>query len=203
MNARYQRGRFRALALLVALVTMCSGGVASARRPRFGPGVDDVPLYDGQSFCSPAPKPGVLAFQRAVYARHPRTGSLGISRACHIGGRSEHKEGRAWDWAVNAAVRWQRRAARDVINWLLERDRFGNVQLAPGASGSCTSYGTSASGSHGAAGAPTARCAMERAGEATEPSAIRIRITSTSASRGPERVSRRRGGILVALSCRR
>jgi hypothetical protein len=127
MNARYMGGRFRALALLVALATVCSGGAAEARRARFGPGVDDLPLYAGQSICSPSPKPGVLAFQRAVYARHPRTGSLGISRACHIGGRSEHKEGRAWDWAVNAGVRWQRRAARDVINWLLERDRFGNA----------------------------------------------------------------------------
>ena len=127
MDPRHLRGWLRAPALLVALATMASGGAALAKHPRFGPGVDDLPLYAGQSICSPAPKPGVLAFQRAVYARHPRTGSLGVSRACHIGGRSEHKEGRAWDWAVSASVRWQRRAARDVINWLLEKDRFGSV----------------------------------------------------------------------------
>jgi len=128
MNARHLRGRFRALALLVALATMSSGGTAVAKPPRFGPGVDDIALYAGQSICSPAPKPGVLAFQRAVYARHPGTGSLGVSRACSIGGRSEHKEGRAWDWAVDVTVKWQRRAARDVIDWLLETDRFGNAQ---------------------------------------------------------------------------
>ncbi|MDQ3661087.1 MAG: hypothetical protein M3454_08550 [Actinomycetota bacterium] len=126
MNSRHLSGRFWALALVIALGTSGSGGAALAKRPTFGPGLDDLALYAGQSFCSPAPKPGVLAFQRAVYARHPGTGSLGISRACNIGGRSEHKEGRAWDWAVNAAVPWQRRAARDVIDWLLEADRFGN-----------------------------------------------------------------------------
>ena len=127
MNARHLRGRFRALALLVALATMSSGGAALAKRPRFGPGVDDLALYAGQSTCSPAPKPGVLAFQRVVYARHPRTGSLGVSRACHIGGRSEHKEGRAWDWAVDVGVPRQLRAARAVIDWLLATDRFGNA----------------------------------------------------------------------------
>src|SRR5680860_1126628 len=126
MNARHLRGRFRALALLVALATMSGGGAALAKPPRFGPGVDDIALYAGQSICSPAPKPGVLAFQRAVYARHPQTGSLGVSRACNIGGRSEHKEGRAWDWAVTSGVPWQRRAAHHIIHWLLDTDRFGN-----------------------------------------------------------------------------
>jgi hypothetical protein len=127
MNTRHLRRRLRALALLVAAATICSGGGALAKPPSFGPGVDDIALYDGQSICSPAPKPGVLAFQRAVYARHPQTGSLGVSRACNIGGRSEHKEGRAWDWAVNAAVPWQRRAAHHIIHWLLDTDRFGNA----------------------------------------------------------------------------
>ena len=115
-----------ALALLLSLASSI-GSTAVAVPLRFGPGVDDHPLYVGQSTCSPAPKPGVLAFQRVVYARHPGTGSLGISRACYIGGRSEHKEGRAWDWAVNAGITWQRRAARKLIHWLLESDRFGNA----------------------------------------------------------------------------
>jgi hypothetical protein len=116
-----------ALALLVALASSIGSATAFAVPSRFGPGVDDHPDYVGQSTCSPAPKPGVLAFQRLVYARHPRTGSLGISRACYIGGRSEHKEGRAWDWAVSATIASQRRAARDVIDWLLRSDRFGNA----------------------------------------------------------------------------
>ena len=127
MRARAKRGPLLAMALLVALPITSAGAMAMAKRPRFGPGVDDLALYNGQSICSPAPKPGVLAFQRAVYARHPGTGSLGVSRACSIGRRSEHKEGRAWDWAVDVTVRWQRRAARDVIDWLLETDRFGNA----------------------------------------------------------------------------
>ena len=41
---------------------------------------------------------------RRVLRAYPGTRSLGIVRACSAGGRSEHKEGRAWDWGgLNAA----------------------------------------------------------------------------------------------------
>ena len=112
--------------LVIAVVGSAAAPAVSAPKARFGPGIDDHASYQGQDTCSPAPKPGVLGFQAVVYARHPRTGSYGISRACNVGGRSEHKEGRAWDWKVNRFVPSERAAARDVIHWLLGRDRFGH-----------------------------------------------------------------------------
>lgn len=82
--------------------------------------------YDGQSKCAPAAKPGVLAFQSMVLRAYPGTGVGGIGRACNIGGQSEHKEGRAWDWTVNGGVPYQRAAAESMLDWLTATDRYGN-----------------------------------------------------------------------------
>ena len=90
--------------------------------------VVDVPALD-----EPAPppaagwpaRPGVVGFQRIVLASFPATRSSGISRACSIGGRSEHKEGRAWDWAVTVGNPSHRAAARQVFTWLFRADPSG------------------------------------------------------------------------------
>lgn len=92
----------------------------------FGAFIDPLPGYEGQSKCDPTDKPGVLAFREVVLAREPGTGLGGISRGCSIGGQSEHKEGRAWDWMVNAGVDSQRAAANRVIDWLAKPDSYGN-----------------------------------------------------------------------------
>jgi hypothetical protein len=91
----------------------------------FGPAIDDVG-YDGQENCSPNAKPGMLAFRRIVMARFPTTGLGGISRACNVGGQSEHKEGRAWDWGVNASYPSHRELVQKLFDWLFAEDRYGN-----------------------------------------------------------------------------
>ena len=93
--------------------------------PTFGPAID-ILHYEGQTKCSPNPKPGVVAFQQMVLREYPSTGVGGISRACEIGGQSEHKEGRAWDWSVSASDASDRAAVKDLFDWLLAEDRFGN-----------------------------------------------------------------------------
>ncbi len=120
------RSSIVALLVALSLATAFLAFGAPARR-QFGPGIDDLAEYDGQSTCSPTAKPGVLAFQQVLLARHPKTGSLGISRACNIGGRSEHKEGRAWDWEVYRSIPAQRDIARAALDWLLRKDRFGHA----------------------------------------------------------------------------
>jgi hypothetical protein len=98
----------------------------AAALPPAGTGpLDDLAPYQPQTTCTPRPKPGVVGFQRIVLASFPATGSSGISRACSIGGRSEHKEGRAWDWTVSVASPADRAAARRVFNWLLRADTRG------------------------------------------------------------------------------
>jgi hypothetical protein len=85
--------------------------------PEFAVAPEGFAGFQGQSTCDPSEKPGVQDFRSLVLAAYPGTGDSGISRACNIGGASEHKEGRAWDWGVSAGT--QGHIAGDLINWLL------------------------------------------------------------------------------------
>ncbi len=68
--------------------------------------------YEPQSVCSPAAKPGTRVLSRHVVATYGgRFGS--ISRSCAGRSTSEHKEGRAFDWTLNArSAKDRARAAR-------------------------------------------------------------------------------------------
>jgi hypothetical protein len=99
--------------------------LAGFRSRGFGPAIDST-SYDGQDQCSPAAKPGVLAFRSMVLNSFPVFGYGGISRACNIGGTSEHKEGRAWDMSANAGYESHRKAVKRLFEKLLGTDRYGN-----------------------------------------------------------------------------
>ena len=87
----------------------------------------DAPAgYDGQDTCSPTAKPGVVAFSNMLMSAFPQTGSYGIVRACDVGGTSEHKEGRAFDWRANVSVPSEKKAAETVLDWLFAKDKYGN-----------------------------------------------------------------------------
>ncbi|MCA9666558.1 MAG: hypothetical protein KC503_13245 [Myxococcales bacterium] len=90
--------------------------------PTFGPSVDALASYASQTTCDPTEKPGVVAFKDLILSTYGCTTSYGITRACSSGGTSEHKEGRAWDWAVTPS----NPAAMDLLNWLLAPDAYGN-----------------------------------------------------------------------------
>jgi hypothetical protein len=89
-------------------------------------GIEAYPSYDGQSTCSPAAKPGTQSFADNTMATFKNTGTYGIARDCGIGGVSEHKEGRAWDWKANASNATQHRSVDRMLKWLLEVDAAGN-----------------------------------------------------------------------------
>jgi hypothetical protein len=110
----------------VLAVGMMSQAAAQSVSAGFGPGIDDYASYQGQDRCDPDAEPGVLSFRNFVLNRYPSTRAGSISRACHIGGRSEHKEGRAWDWGVRASVPREKAAAEALIDFLHATDRYGN-----------------------------------------------------------------------------
>jgi hypothetical protein len=120
--------RLLAVGLLTCTLILLAGSAAQAepKSPVFGPMIDPPAGYEGQSKCDPGPKPGVVAFQQVVMRAYPYTRYGSISRGCGIGGQSEHKEGRAWDWGVNAAVASEKAAAEEVIDWLAATDKRGN-----------------------------------------------------------------------------
>ncbi|MFC5176831.1 hypothetical protein [Nocardioides taihuensis] len=106
------------LALLLApLLALAAAGPASAK-------IEDYPAYQPQTRCSPAAKVGTLRL--ATYLLHHGGGDLGISRSCTIGGTSEHKEGRAFDWALDATSKHDRKLAMWFIDMVRETDERGN-----------------------------------------------------------------------------
>jgi hypothetical protein len=126
-----RRSAFVRLALVVALlvgpvITKPSvAGAAPVTKP-FGPAIDPLAGYVGQSTCDPTAKPGTIAVRDLLEATYPSTSSAGIGRDCNVGGTSEHKEGRAYDWAVNAFDPTQAAIAQDFLTWLLATDSYGN-----------------------------------------------------------------------------
>ena len=100
------------------------GGKVTPKTPSFGKSIDGHASYVAQSKCSPTARPGVVAFKNLILATYPCTYSGGITRACSVGGKSEHKEGRAWDWMVKAG----HPAADSLLKWLLATDKYGNKQ---------------------------------------------------------------------------
>ncbi len=98
----------------------CSGAPPARS---FSSPIDPLASYDPQSTCDPTAKAGVKAFRDLILATYPCTGDFGIERACNVGGTSEHKEGRAWDWKVAVG----NQAADDLLAWLLAPDAQGNT----------------------------------------------------------------------------
>lgn len=98
---------------------------AAPPTPSFPEAIDAYASYDPQDSCDPTAKPGVVAFKDMLVAEYGNR-IWGIGRDCGVGGTSEHKEGRALDYAFNYNNSTQRAQATDVINWLLATDRWGN-----------------------------------------------------------------------------
>ncbi len=89
------------------------------------PAIEDYADYQPQKWCSPAAKPGTQ--QLADWLVTERGGGFGgISRKCRIGGTSEHKEGRAFDWMLDATREKDRNRAAAFLEELFASDEFGN-----------------------------------------------------------------------------
>jgi putative cell wall-binding protein len=114
------------VAVLVALLLIVSVLPAQAAQSRQAPPIDPYAPYEPQGVCDPTPKPGVVAFAKLLLEAYPVSGWSGISRDCGVRGTSEHKEGRAFDWAVSVANPQQRAAAEDALGKLLSTDEDGN-----------------------------------------------------------------------------
>lgn len=110
--------------LLLALVV--PGPAAPVAALGWSPTVDAPSDYDAQRTCRKTPQPGTVALARYLQRTYPATGSMGMIRACGRGGTSEHKDGRAFDWAADVKKPAARRAAFDFIRKALATDAAGN-----------------------------------------------------------------------------
>jgi hypothetical protein len=89
------------------------------------PGIEPYAPRTRQEVCDPTAQAGVEDFRDLVLATYPDSRDGGITRACSIGGRSDHKEGRAWDWMLDARDPEDAAAAHEVLEWLLATDEAG------------------------------------------------------------------------------
>jgi hypothetical protein len=91
----------------------------------FGSSIDPYARYVSQTQCLGVEQPGAREL-RALLQRTYGANSGGILRACGQGGTSEHKEGRAYDWMLNASNPADRAKADAFLKWLLATDAAGN-----------------------------------------------------------------------------
>ncbi|MFI5494374.1 peptidoglycan-binding protein [Actinoplanes sp. NPDC051859] len=121
--------RWGGAALLVTAALLSTAGSAHAAAPAtpvFPAAIDAYATEDPQNTCDTSVKPGVAGFRELVLRQYPMTGDSGIVRECSAEGGSEHKEGRAWDWRVNANNSADRARVDEFLNWLLATDSNGN-----------------------------------------------------------------------------
>ncbi|TNF24885.1 MAG: S-layer homology domain-containing protein [Deltaproteobacteria bacterium] len=121
------------IATIFGLLHLLVAATAPDARAEFVPktfscdiAADALAYYAGQSQCLATPRPGVADFRAMVLAAFPSTGDLGIMRGCNVGGDSEHKEGRAWDWAVSVYDPSDKAIADAFLAQLLATDGCGN-----------------------------------------------------------------------------
>lgn len=108
--------------LLVATVVAASALTPSSE---FGPTIDDYSRYQGQSECRATEQPGVQEFRAMLQRRYGANGG-GIQRPCSRSTTSEHQDGRAYDWMLDARRASDRAKADEVLSWLLATDEHGN-----------------------------------------------------------------------------
>jgi hypothetical protein len=94
-----------------------------AREPTAPP--EPYPDREPQTSCEVVDHVGVDRFRDVVLAAYPWTGDGGVVRDCHTGTASEHKEGRAWDWMLDAHDPDDAAAADEMLGWLLAEDADG------------------------------------------------------------------------------
>ena len=88
-------------------------------------GIEDYASYQPQTRCAPKAKPGMKVLARWIVKR--QGGEFGgISRSCKGGSTSEHKEGRAFDWRLDATKKADRQRARAFLATVRASDKAGN-----------------------------------------------------------------------------
>lgn len=92
--------------LTLAVLAAVAAPAGAAEAP-----VEPFARYQPQHFCNPVAKPGTKVLE--AWTVRSFGGAQGaISRPCSDGGVSEHKEGRAFDWTLDATKASDRARAR-------------------------------------------------------------------------------------------
>lgn len=131
---RAPRRRWLHLVVTAALAVgvVGAGGVAAtaaAPTPKppvaFSTAPDAASRYQGQVSCASGETPGAAAIRDLLRTTYGRANAGGVWRACTQGSTSEHKEGRAYDWMLNAGAPADKALADSFLAWLVGPDSKG------------------------------------------------------------------------------
>jgi hypothetical protein len=114
------------LSVGLAVVAAAPVGAVAPRTPKLVAAIENLSPYQPQTKCDATAKKGVLKFRALILATYKGTGDDGIVRGCKVGGTSEHKEGRAWDWAVSVRNPHQAAQVKALFAWLFASDAYGH-----------------------------------------------------------------------------
>lgn len=118
------------LAVLATLIPLVSLGSAEAAPPKpntpnFGKAIEGYAPYEGNTVCDVVDKPGAQKLAGLIRATYGSDEAIGIARnACYT--TSEHNDGRALDWMVDATTNAGKAKADAFLSWLLATDENGN-----------------------------------------------------------------------------
>lgn len=116
----------------LAAGAIVAGGVPASAAPApprpdvtFSTAPDALSRYQGQVVCDPSEKPGPTAMRELLRRTYGVANAGGTGRDCGQGGRSEHKEGRAYDWMLDVGDPKEKEIADSFVAWLTGKDSKG------------------------------------------------------------------------------
>lgn len=111
------------MVLMVAALVACVASVPAAAT--YVLPVDGYATFQPQKACARKDKPGTLALGQWLAARGGAYG--GTLRDCRSGGQSEHKDGRAFDWTLDAKSLDDQATAEAFITEAFADDEIGDT----------------------------------------------------------------------------
>jgi hypothetical protein len=110
---------------VAAPVTLLTAPASAA--PTYDSPVEDYAPYQPQEKCHDTARPGTQELAEWIDARFEGGPALASIRACGSGGVSEHKDGRAIDWMMDAGEDAQRREVRRFLDKVFATDDGDNA----------------------------------------------------------------------------
>ncbi|MCZ3386625.1 MAG: hypothetical protein LH630_06600 [Actinomycetia bacterium] len=118
------------LAVLATLIPLAMTSSADAAPPKpntpnFGKAIESYAPYEENTVCDVVNKPGAEKIAGLIRSTYGSDEAIGIARnACYT--TSEHNDGRALDWMVDATTKAGKAKADAFLSWLLATDGNGN-----------------------------------------------------------------------------
>jgi len=114
------------LLLLVALLAGLAPLSAASAAGRYDDAPEQYASYEPQTKCRRAVQPGTRELAGWIHRRFGGGKPVVAVRSCRTGGSSEHKDGRAIDWTMDATRKAHRRQVARFLDRILAADRAGN-----------------------------------------------------------------------------